>query len=151
MTGDKKPFPFLQSPFSEDHGRFAPDGHFIAYSSDESGRFEVYVRTFPEPGGKWQISRDGGAQPRWRRDGKEIFFIAPDRKLMAAEVKLEGSNFEVSVPKPLFQTQIAGYPNPRNGYDVFGNGQRFLIVTPRQETNLTPITIVLNWTARLKR
>jgi len=63
------------------------------------------VQPFPEPGGKWQISRDGGAQPRWRRDGKEIFFIAPDRKLMAADVKLEGSNFEVSVPKPLFQTK----------------------------------------------
>ena len=151
MTGDKKPFPFLQSTFNEDHARFSPDGHFIAYCSDESGRSEVYVRTFPEPGGKWPISKDGGAQPRWRRDGKEIFFIAPDRKLMAADVKLAGSNFEVSVPKPLFQTQIASYAIPRNRYDVFGNGQRFLIVTPRPETTLTPITVVANWTAGLNR
>jgi eukaryotic-like serine/threonine-protein kinase len=150
MTGDKKPFPLLQSPFVEDHARFSPDGHFIAYSSNETGRYEVYVQTFPPSGGKWVISRDGGAQPRWRRDGKEIFFIAPDRKLMAADVKLAGSNFEVSVPKPLFQTQIAG-PIPRNRYDVFGNGQRFLIITPRQENNLTPITVVANWTAGLQR
>jgi eukaryotic-like serine/threonine-protein kinase len=150
MTGDKKPFPLLQSPFVEDHARFSPDGYFIAYSSNETGRYEVYVQTFPPSGGKWVISRDGGAQPRWRRDGKEIFFIAPDRKLMAADVKLAGSNFEVSVPKPLFQTQIAG-PIPRNRYDVFGNGQRFLIITPRQENNLTPITVVANWTAGLQR
>ena len=151
MTGDKKPVPFLNSTFNEDQAKFSPDGHFIAYSSDESGRYEVYLETFPVRGGKRMISRDGGAQPRWRRDGKEIFFIAPDRKLMAADVKLEGSNLEVSVPKALFQTQIGGYPIPRNGYDVFGNGQRFLIITPRQENNLTPITVVANWTAGLQR
>jgi serine/threonine protein kinase len=114
MTGDKKPVPFLNSTFNEDQAKFSPDGHFIAYSSDESGRYEVYLETFPVRGGKRMISRDGGAQPRWRRDGKEIFFIAPDRKLMAADVKLEGSNLEVSVPKALFQTQIGGYPIPRN-------------------------------------
>jgi serine/threonine protein kinase len=151
MTGDKKPVPFLQTTSNEDHGRFSPDGHFLAYSSDESGRFEVYVQTFPASGGKWLVSREGGSQPRWRRDGKEIFFIAPDRKLMAADVKLEGSTFEVGVPKALFQTPVVTYPNPRNVYDVFADGRHFLIITPLQENTLTPITVVANWNADLKR
>ena len=151
MTGEKKPVPYLQSPFSEDHARFSPDGHFVAYTSDESGRVEVYVQTFPVSGGKWLVSRDGGAQPRWRRDGKEIFFLAPDRKLMAADVKLEGSTFESGNPKALFQTPVVSYPNPRNVYDVSGDGRRFLIITPLQENTSTPITVVTNWTADLKR
>jgi serine/threonine protein kinase len=151
MTGEKKPFPFVQSPANEDHGRFSPDGHFIAYSSDESGRYEVYVQTFPVSGGKWLISRDGGAQPRWRKDGKEIFFIAPDRKMMTADVKLEGSTCEAGIPKALFQTQIISYPNPRNAYEVSADGQRFLIITPLQENISTPITVVANWNAGLSR
>jgi len=149
MTGEKKPFPFLQSASDEDHGRFSPDGHFIAYSSDESGRYEVYVQTFPVSGGKWLVSRDGGAQPHWRADGKEIFFIAPDKKMMAADVKLEGSTFEGGVPKGLFQTEIISYPNPRNGYEVSADGQRFVIITPLQENTSTPITVVANWNAGL--
>jgi eukaryotic-like serine/threonine-protein kinase len=151
LTGDQKPFFYLQSTFNEDHPRFSPDGHFVAYSSDESGRPEVYVQTFPVSGGKWVVSTNGGAQPRWRRDGKEIFFIAPDRKLMVADVKLEGSVLEVGVPKVLFQTNVSGYPNPRNVYDVSGDGQRFLIITPPEEISATPITVVANWNADLKR
>jgi serine/threonine protein kinase len=151
MTGEQKPAPFLQSMFNEDHARFSPDGHFIAYASDESGRFEVYVQTFPASGGKWLVSANGGAQPRWRRDGKELFFIAPDRKLMAVDVKLEGSTFEAGVPKVLFQTRVAGYPNPRNVYEVSADGQRFLIITPLEEATSTPITVVVNWTAELKK
>jgi serine/threonine protein kinase len=151
MSGDQKPFSYLQSPFNEDHPRFSPDGHFLAYTSDESGRSEVYVQTFPRSGGKWVVSTNGGAQPRWRRDGKEIFFIAPDRKLMVADVKLEDSVFEAGVPRVLFQTNVSGYPNPRNVYDVSADGQRFIIITPPEETSATPITVVANWTADLKR
>jgi serine/threonine protein kinase len=151
MTGEQKPAPFLQSTFNEDHPRFSPDGHFVAYASDESGRFEVYVQTFPASGGKWLISTNGGAQPRWRGDGKEIFYIAPDRKLMAVEVKAGGSTFEAGVPKVLFQTHVISYPNPRNAYDVSADGQRFLIITPLEEATTTPITVVANWTADLKR
>jgi len=151
MTGEKKPFPFLQTRSNEDHGRFSPDGHFIAYSSDESGRYEVYVQTFPVSGGKWLVSRDGGAQPHWRGDGKEIFFIAPDRKMMAADVKLEGSTCQAGIPKALFQTQIISYPNPRNGYEVSADGQRFVIITPLQENTSTPITVVANWNASRTR
>jgi eukaryotic-like serine/threonine-protein kinase len=151
MTGDRKPIPFLQSPFNEDHPRFSPDGHFVAYTSDESGKFEVYVQTFPTSGGKWLVSANGGAQPRWRRDGKELFYIAPDMKLMAVDVKADGSTFTVGVPEVLFQTHVISYPNPRNVYDVSGDGQRFLIITPPEETPSTPVTVVANWTADLKR
>jgi len=151
MTGDQKPFLYLQSSNDEDHPRFSPDGHFVAYTSDEHGRWEVYVQTFPASGGKWVVSANGGAQPRWRRDGKELFFIAPDRKLMAVDVKLEGSLFEAGVPKVLFQTNVPSYPNPRNVYDVSADGQRFILVTPPEETSSTPITVVANWTTDLKR
>ena len=151
MTGDQKPFSYLQSTFNEDHPRFSPDGHFGAYTSDESGRSEVYVQTFPVSGGKWVVSTNGGAQPRWRRDGKEIFFMAPDRKLMVADVKLDGAVFEVGVPRVLFQTNVSSYPNPRNVYDVSADGQRFLIITPPEENSSTPIAVVVNWTADLKR
>ena len=151
MTGERKPFPFLQSTSNEEHGRFSPDGHFIAYSSDESGKWEVYVQTFPISGGKWLVSRDGGAQPRWRADGKEIFFIAPDRNLMAADVRLEGSTFEAGAPKALFQTQLISYPNPRNSYAVSADGQRFVIITPLQENTATPITVVTNLNSALLR
>jgi len=151
MTGDQKPFLYLQSSVNEDHPRFSPDSHFVAYTSDEHGKWEVYVQTFPASGGKWIISANGGAQPRWRRDGKELFFIAPDRKMMAADVKLEGSVFEAGVPKVLFQTNVVSYPNPRNVYDVSADGQRFIIITPPEETSSTPITVVANWTAALKR
>ncbi|HJZ82238.1 MAG TPA: protein kinase [Pyrinomonadaceae bacterium] len=151
VTGDQQPFPYLQSTFNEDHPRFSPDGHFVAYDSDESGKFEVYVQTFPASGGKWLVSTNGGAQPRWRRDGKEMFFIAADRRLMAVDVKLEGSTFEAGVPKALFQTNVAGYPNPRNVYDVSADGRRFLIITPLEEISSTPITVVTNWNAGLTR
>jgi eukaryotic-like serine/threonine-protein kinase len=151
MTGEQKPFSYLQTTYNEDHPRFSPDGRFVAYTSDESGRWEVYVQTFPVSGGKWIVSTNGGAQPRWRRDGKEIFFMAPDRKIMVADTKLEGDIFEAGVPKVLFQTNVVSYPNPRNVYDVSADGQRFVIITPPEETSSTPITVVANWTADLKR
>jgi serine/threonine protein kinase len=151
MTGEQKPVPFLQSTFNEDHPRFSPDGHFVAYASDESGKFEVYVQTYPASGGKWLISSGGGAQPRWRADGKEVFYIAPDRKLMAVDVKLGASTFEAGVPKVLFQTHVISYPNPRNLYDVSSDGQRFLIITPLEEATTTPVTVVANWNADLGR
>ncbi|HVS81530.1 MAG TPA: protein kinase [Pyrinomonadaceae bacterium] len=151
MTGEQKPVPFLQSPFNEDHARFSPDGRFIAYSSDESGKFEVYVQTFPVSGGKWQVSTNGGAQPRWRRDGKEIFYLAPDRKLMAVDVKADATTLDVSTPRVLFQTRVVSYPVPRNSYDASADGRRFVIITPLEEATATPITVIINWTADLKR
>src|SRR3989441_3126013 len=88
VSGDKKPFPFLKTPFEEREGQFSSDGKWIAYQSNESGRFEIYVQPFPGPGGKFQISNNGGAQPRWNKDDKEIFYVSSDSKMMAAPVKL---------------------------------------------------------------
>jgi Tol biopolymer transport system component len=149
LFGDGKPYPLLQSPFSEYQGHFAPDGKWFAYTSNESGRTEVYVQSFPPSGGKWQVSTGGGAQPHWRRDGKELFYIATDRKLMAVDVKF-GSTFETSAPKALFQTQVVRYEAP-NRYVVIGDGRRFLVNSPVEEVSQTPITVVLNWTSGLRK
>jgi Tol biopolymer transport system component/predicted Ser/Thr protein kinase len=149
LTGDRKPFPILQTQFSEPEGRISPDGRWVVYCSNESGRNEIYVAPFPGPGGKWQISTAGGYFPRWRHDGTEIFYLAPDNKLMAAVVNGKGAGFEVGAVKPLFATRIvfaAGYQ-----YDVSADGQRFLIDAAPEQAASTPITIVLNWTAGLKK
>jgi serine/threonine protein kinase/Tol biopolymer transport system component len=149
MTGGAKPYPLLQSEFSEFHGRFSPDGRYFAYVSTESGRPEVYVQSFPPAGGKWQISTEGGAQPHWRRDGKELFYLSADRKMMAVEVKLEGS-FDSGVPTTLFQTLVSGFTSP-NRYDVSADGQRFLVNSAVEEASKTPISLVLNWASTLKK
>jgi serine/threonine protein kinase/Tol biopolymer transport system component len=149
LSGDRKPFPFLNTQFNEGQGQFSPDGRWIAYRSDESGRGEVYVAPFPGAGGKWQISTGGGIYPRWRRDGTEILYFAPDNRLMAATVNGKGGSFEVGVVKPLFGTRAPiGFRYP---YDVSGDGQRFLISTLPEQATSAPITVVVNWTAGLKR
>ena len=120
--------------------------------SDETKRDEVYVQTFPKPGGKWQVSTNGGTRPVWSRDGKELFFTSADQKMMAAEVKNGGDKFEAGVPKPLFDVRISrivgGGTNP--WFDVTKDG-RFLIPTVLEQAGATPITVVVNWTAGLKK
>jgi Tol biopolymer transport system component len=149
MSGDRKPVPFLQTVFNEQQARFSPDGKWIAYTSDESGSPEVYVRTFPASGGKWRVSTNGGAEPQWRRDGKELFYVASDKKLMAVDVKL-GATFEADAPKTLFETRVLVLTSFRNHYAVTADGQRFLVVTTLEETGITPISVVVNWTNDLK-
>jgi len=151
LSGDKKPSPFLQTRFNETNGRFSPDGRWVAYQSNESGRPEVYVAPFPGPGGKWQVSTGGGVLPRWRRDGKELFFAVPtDGMMMAASVNGEASAFQVGAVQPLFQVRGGG---PRYFYDVSADGQRFLLnALPEQSTAAAaPLTLVVNWTSGLKR
>ena len=148
MTGDRKPFPFLQTEFTEANGQFSPDGRWIAYSSDESGRSEIYVMPFPGTGGKWQISTSGGSHPKWRGDGREIFYLAPDNKLMAAEVNGQGPALEAGAVRPLFE--VRPYLEVGGVYDLTSDGQRFLINTTVEQKVSAPITLVLNWTADLK-
>jgi eukaryotic-like serine/threonine-protein kinase len=152
LEGDRKPYPYLQTQFNESHARFSPDVKWVAYVSDESGRAEVYVQSFPPSGGKWQISNSGGDQPQWRRDGRELFYLSPDRKIMAAQVKT-GTSFETGVPAPLFQTGVnpTTSTNARNNYVVAADGQRFLINNILQESASKTVTVVLNWTAQLKK
>jgi len=122
--GDKKPFPYLNTEFEEGDAKLSPNGQFLAYVSNESKRNELYVQTFPEHGGKWQVSTGGGGFPVWSRDGRELHFISADNKLMAVEVKGDGKKFDAGVPKPLFDVPAQAQ------FDVSKDG-RFLIHVPR--------------------
>jgi len=148
LFGDHKPFPFLRTQFNESFAQFSADGHWIAYVSDESGSNQVYIAPFPGPGGKWQASRAGGSEPRWRGDGKELFFLAPDNKLMAVEVNAKEFTLEIGNAQLLFEVHPA--TSPGTHYDVTGDGKRFL-VDSSGEGSSAPITLVVNWTADLKR
>jgi serine/threonine protein kinase len=156
LFGDRKPFPFLKTPFLERNGQFSPDGRWVAYVSNESGKNQVFVAPFPGPGGKWLVSTGAGGQPRWRRDGSEIFYLdGVNRKLMAASVNGKGSGFEVGAVKPLFDPQPAdpqsGLSYPGYYYDVSADGQKFLFNTALEQTVSAPITVILNWTSLLKK
>lgn len=148
LAGDRKPRPFLRTRFRETQARFAPDGRWIAYSSDETGRHEIFVQTFPLSGGKWQVSDHGGAQPVWRRDGKALFYLSADRVLMEVEVRPGGMTFQTGAPKPLFPVHTGGLTVARNDYVVSPDGQEFLVNT-LEESSETSIAIVLNWAGRL--
>jgi dipeptidyl aminopeptidase/acylaminoacyl peptidase len=149
-TGDRQPFPLLQTEFNEQQGRVSPDGRWIAYTSDETGRLEVYVQSFPAPGGKWQISTSGGADPRWRRDGPELFFISSDGKLMAVDVKVD-SVFHAGLPHQLFDARVSGLVDVRTHYAVTADGRRFLVNRLSEGEGASPITVVLNWTEALRK
>jgi eukaryotic-like serine/threonine-protein kinase len=148
---EKKAKPYLQGKGALRNGQFSPDGRWVAYASNESGIWEVYVSPFPEANSKWQVSRGGGEEPRWRNDGKELFYISAERKMMAVEVKL-GESFEARDPVELFQTR----PRQRvSSQDVFtytmsGDGQRFLLNTLMDAPNAAPLSIVLNWEAEME-
>jgi len=143
---------FLKAPSVLRNGQFSPDGKWVAYASNESGKWEIYVTSFPEPRGKWQVSAGGGEQPRWRGDGKELFYISSDGKIMAAPVTT-GANFDASTPVALFQV-TPRQPIPIYDlfvYDVSRDGQRFLINTELKQAGSAPMSIVLNWTAKLNK
>lgn len=147
-----KPFPFQRTPFSEYHGEFSPDGRWISYQSDESEHFEIYAAPFRGPnataGARRQISTAGGVLARWSRDGKEIFYVGSDRQLMAAEVDTRDDTLKVSRVRSLFGPLITG-----RGflYGVSADGQRFLAVVTGEQKPNTPLTLVQNWTAGLKK
>jgi hypothetical protein len=142
---------FLKTASAPNVARFSADGKWVSYASNESGRWEIYVTSFPAAQGKWQVSSAGGEQPKWRSDGKELFYLAPDGKIMAAPVTL-GANFDAGSPVALFQA------NPRElvatserfAYDVSKDGRRFLINTQLKST-LTPMSVVMDWTASLDK
>jgi Tol biopolymer transport system component len=148
-SGEPKPVPFLKTPFVELWPAFSPDGRFVAYQSNESGRAEVYIQNFPGPGGKWQISTAGGAEAHWRADGKELYYRAPDQKLMAVEIQTAGG-FSAGVPQALFAGRF-DTGTARNRYFPTADGKRFLTVAPLGREAMTPTTVVLNWFAELQR
>ena len=149
LEGDRKPVPYLQTPFSESDAQFSPDGRWMAYASNESGEPQIYVQGIPASGAKWQISTTGGNQPRWRRDGKELFYVSA-QKLMAAPVKT-GTAFEAGSPQPLFEIQpVSTRFDNQATYQPTADGQRFLVTAPVGGAATPPITVVLNWQATLK-
>jgi len=137
----KKPEPLIVSDFDESYPRFSPDGKWITYCSNESGTDEVYVQSYSSAGGRWQVSTKGGSQPRWRKDGRELFYVAPDLKLMSVEIR-SGTTFDFGTPKPLFQTRLDSYNAP-NRYVVAENGRKFLINVPVGEEFANPVTVTI--------
>jgi len=144
--GDRKAIAVANTRSWELTAAFSPDGRWVAYDTNESGQFQIVVQPFPNPTGKWQISTDGGTAPRWARDGKEVYFVNAEGKLMAAPVRIAASSFDYDAPVPLFQTRI--YNNVyKQQYAVAADG-RFLINQVMEEASPTPITLLLNWKAR---
>jgi Tol biopolymer transport system component len=149
LFGDRKPFPYLQTPAGEVGAKLSPDGRWVAYSSNEAGRQEIYIASFPKADGKWQVSTAGGSFSRWRRDGSELFFLDPGNKLMSAQVSVEGVAIKVGKVQPL--QQIRANVAQRSSYDVSPDGQRFLINTVIEDATGEELSLVVNWTSLLKR
>jgi Tol biopolymer transport system component len=149
---DRQAKPFIQAKWSVRNARFSPDGRWVAYASNETGNWEVYVSPFPTATSKWQVSRGGGEQPRWRRDGKELFFLSGEGKMTTVAVKT-GSTFEAGPPVALFQTHTAQPISTQDvfSYDLSGDGQKFLINTRVDQPNAAPLSIILNWASEMEK
>ncbi len=149
---DRQTRPLLQSPWLIRNAQFSPDGKFVAYASSETGNWEVYVSPFPGFGSKWQVSRGGGEEPRWRRDGKELYYLAPDGRLMAAEVRT-GAGFEAGFPSGLFVTHTRQPISAMDffSYDVTPDGQKFLVNTKVDTSNSAPLSVILNWSSEMEK
>jgi Tol biopolymer transport system component len=147
LSGDRRPQPFVVTPFGEYGAQFSPDGRWVAYVSNESGGSEISVQAFPGPGSKWQVSSEGGRMPRWREDGRELFYLGADGRLMVTEVRLSPS-FESRVPTALFNVSLLESPDSQ--YDVSSDGTRILVNRVSRETEATPMTVVLDWAAGLE-
>ena len=155
LFGDRKEYLILNSPFNEQTPAFSPDGRWLAYTSDETGNYEIYVQSFSADGklgaDKQRVSTIGGTYPVWRRDGSELFFVAPDGQMMSSAVKTGGTEFQFGAPKPLFKTRMLAWITNFHEYDVSPDGQRFLIGTLVGEPKAPPPTVILNWSAILKK
>jgi Tol biopolymer transport system component len=153
LTGNRKPWCYLRSQFNESHAQFSPDTKWIAYSSDETGRSEIYVQSFPaSAGGKWQISTNGGDQAQWSRDGKQLYYMGADNQIMSVKIEA-GASLDAGVPTPLFRANVP--PNTmtdaRNQYVIAKDGEQFLVVGLALESDPSPITVLLNWTGLVGR
>jgi Tol biopolymer transport system component len=149
VDGERQARPFLQTPFVEGGASFSPDGRWVAYFSNESGRFEVYVRPFPGPGRQWQVSTEGGAWPHWTRGGREIVYQGAEGELTAVPVEVRGDTLVVGAVEPLFKIRPAG---PEVHFDVTADGQRFLVREPvAEQVTAPPLSVLVNWPAALER
>lgn len=145
LQGEKTSADLVRTPRWEYQPQFSPDGRLLAYGAGDEAIAEVYVQPYPDTGARWQIAASG-RQPRWRRDGKELFYLAPDGKLMAIDIEATPRGLTVGPPRALFST-LVNSTEGRNCYVVARGGQRFLFANPVRESGLAPVTIVLNWAA----
>jgi Tol biopolymer transport system component len=130
------------TPFDENFGQFSPDGKWVAYQTTESGRSEIVVQSFPDPSTRRQVSSDGGSAPRWRRDGKELYFVSSDSRLMAVTLEISPGSVEPAAPVALLQTRLAGVP--KHQYSVAADG-RLLINEVVDDSASSLLTLILNW------
>ena len=152
-SGERKRKTLVGSKFDETHPRLSSNGRWLAYVSDESGTREVYVQRFDPDrpaSGRWQVSASGGAEPRWRGDGGELYYLSLDGKMMAVAVEARGGHFEAATPQPLFETAAESSSNIIWDYDVTRDGQRFIIAEPVTGGEPRPLTVLLNWQAGAK-
>ena len=151
MTGEAKPTPLITGPYHCGQAVFSPDGRWVAYTSTESGKAEIYVQSFPERSGKWQISANGGTNPRWAHNGRELFFLSPEQRIMAAEVNATPA-FEASVPRPLFIAHLL-FPGTqiRSYYELSPDDQRFLLVATEPGDVLAGSSVIVNWTKTFEK
>jgi Tol biopolymer transport system component len=147
LEGDRKPVPYLNTPADEDFPQLSPDSRWMAYASDESGQSQVYIQAVPKDGTRVQVSAAGGSQPRWRRDGKELFYISSDQKMMAAPIQASNASIQAGTPKVLFEGAPETIPEIFL-YQPTADGQRFLVTAPWNEGASPRLTVVLNWQAR---
>ena len=146
LSGDRKPIPFVQTEFNENSGHLSPDGKWMAYQSNDTGRGEIYVQSAPPSSNKWKISNEGGAVPRWRRDGKELFYFQINAGLVSVDIKGRNApnQFEVGLPQFLVRALVTAY-------DVSSDGQRFLVEgRAAAADNSSKLTVVINWSADLR-
>jgi Tol biopolymer transport system component len=153
LDGDREPLRFVASPADDVNGRLSPDGRWMAYTSNEGGSYEVYVRPYSSGSGIWQVSHNGGYQPQWRADGREIYFLSPDRRLMAAPVSVQGASFVPGDPVALFSVGTSSWEALSTGsqYAPSPDGQRFLVNRKRPDAAALPITADINWMAYVDR
>jgi eukaryotic-like serine/threonine-protein kinase len=144
-----KPYAYVETQFNAQMAQFSPDGHWVAYVSNDSGRDEVYIAPFPGPGGRIQVSSGGGSQPRWRHDGRELFYLTPDTKMMAAQLSATGGELQVKAVRSLFAITLGGITGFL--YDVAPDGQRFIVSQDFEHSSTIPFTIVTNWPAEVKK
>ena len=148
-SGEQKPFPVVATNFVDVAPAFSPDGKWLAYANDETGRMEVYIQPFPSGAGRWQVSTAGGSRPKWRKDGKELFFDTTDQQVMAVDVNQNGASLQLGAPHALFKaTTVAG---PSGPYTVSADGKKFVMNTVLPQSITEPLTLITNWTADLKQ
>ncbi len=154
LEGERKETLLLNSPFDETSPELSPDGKWLAYMADDTGKYEIYVQSFADGklgSDRKLISTTGGRMPVWRRDGKELFFIGADGAMMSTSIKTGDGSFEFTPPQSLFKTRMLAHYNSTHEFDISPDGQRFLIGTLIGDTKAPPPTVVLNWPALLKK